>query len=171
TNGEVFRDNLGGFSAIREKLLTGRPEDVRIKKMAARMAEMSRSGQYNYMRCIRRGEKTAAHIELSVFMRSGMQLVYLMNRKYAPYDKWLERGMRDLDILGSLAGSFSMLADQSTDPEEKSGIIESICSAAASELHREGLIDSGEPFLQAHLPRMQENIEDGDIRSLPWLYG
>lgn len=171
TNGEVFRDDLGVFSEIRERLLTGRPEDVRIKKMIARMAEMSRSGQYNFMRCVRRGEMAAAHIELSDFMRSGMQLIYLMNKKYAPYDKWLCRGMENLEILGSLRESFTMLADGKKDPEEKSSIIDSICGSVAAELHSEGLIDSDEPFLQAHLPRMQENIEDGDIRSLPWLYG
>lgn len=38
TNGEVFVDKLGQFSAIREKLLAFYPNDVRLKKMAARAA-------------------------------------------------------------------------------------------------------------------------------------
>ena len=33
TNGEVFQDNLGTFSAIREKLLAFYPEDLRLKKV------------------------------------------------------------------------------------------------------------------------------------------
>ena len=37
TNGEVFLDPLGGFSEIREKLLKFYPEDVRRKKIAARL--------------------------------------------------------------------------------------------------------------------------------------
>ena len=32
-NGEVFRDDEGRFSEIRQYLLNGYPEDVRIKKM------------------------------------------------------------------------------------------------------------------------------------------
>lgn len=35
TNGEVFEDNLGMFSEIREKLLNYYPEDIRLKKIAA----------------------------------------------------------------------------------------------------------------------------------------
>ena len=37
TNGEVWRDDLGAFSAVRETLQKGMPEDVRRKKLAARV--------------------------------------------------------------------------------------------------------------------------------------
>ena len=49
-NGEVWRDELGHFSAVREQILHGMPEDVRKKKLAARAVEMAQSGQYNYSR-------------------------------------------------------------------------------------------------------------------------
>ena len=44
TSGQVFEDNLGEFSAIRNTLLNYYPEDVRIKKIAARAAAMAQSG-------------------------------------------------------------------------------------------------------------------------------
>lgn len=44
TNGEVFQDNLGTFSAIREKLLAFYPEDLRLKKIAARIMAASQAG-------------------------------------------------------------------------------------------------------------------------------
>ena len=69
TNGEVFRDDLGEFTAIRERLLHGMPEDVRKKHLAARLIEMAQSGQYNYSRCLRHGEAGAAALELSDFVR------------------------------------------------------------------------------------------------------
>lgn len=34
TNGEVFRDDLGEFTKIRNEILHGMPEDVRAKKSA-----------------------------------------------------------------------------------------------------------------------------------------
>lgn len=56
TNGAVFEDHAGVFSTIRKGLLSYYPEDVRRKKIVARMAKMSRAGQYNYARAMRRGE-------------------------------------------------------------------------------------------------------------------
>lgn len=41
TNGTVFADPLGRFSAVREKLCAFYPEDVRLKKLAARAAAMA----------------------------------------------------------------------------------------------------------------------------------
>lgn len=59
-NGRVFYDGCGEFSAVRRELEAGYPEDVRLKKMAARAVLMAQSGQYNYSRCLRRGEYGAA---------------------------------------------------------------------------------------------------------------
>ena len=44
TNGQVWRDDQGKFSAIRETILHGMPEDVRKKKLAAGCALMAQSG-------------------------------------------------------------------------------------------------------------------------------
>ena len=54
TSGEVFEDGLGEFSAVRNGLLPCYPEDVRLKKLAARAATMAQSGQYNFPRLMRR---------------------------------------------------------------------------------------------------------------------
>ena len=62
TNGEIFADPFGIFTVIREKLLVYYPEDIRIKKIVARAATMAQAGQYNYPRCVRRGDTVAADI-------------------------------------------------------------------------------------------------------------
>lgn len=59
SDGEVWEDKLGVFSAVRETLLRGFPEDVRKKKLAARAAMMAQAGQYNFARCIDRRENGA----------------------------------------------------------------------------------------------------------------
>lgn len=171
TNGEVFSDPYGEFTRIRDRLKAGYPADIRIKKMSARMAEMSRAGQYNYPRALNRGESVAAELALTEFIRNGMQLVYLINNRYAPFDKWMHRGIKELPKLEDTYDDFSLLADGTRDVREKVRVIEDICGKCAMGLHAERLIDSDEPFLQAHLPRMAANIEDTTIRSLPWLAG
>ena len=56
SNGDVFRDDLGEFSRIRDAIKSGMPEDVRRKKLASRLIFMAQAGQYNYSRCLRHGE-------------------------------------------------------------------------------------------------------------------
>ena len=111
TNGQVFRDDLGRFSRIRRQLLEGRPEDVRIKKMVARATIMAQAGQYNYPRCVSRGEMVAASLALAEFMRHAMEMVYLLNNRYAPFYKWMHRGLGEFRTLGELKGLFANLAD------------------------------------------------------------
>ena len=69
-NGEVFRDDLGQFSRIRNESANGMPEDVRRKKLAARLAFMAQSGQYNYSRCLAHGEEGAAMLAVSEFVKN-----------------------------------------------------------------------------------------------------
>ena len=81
TNGDVFEDPFGEFSRIRKGLLNYYPEDVRIKKIAARAAVMAQSGQYNYARAMKRGEYVAAKLALAEFIKSTGSMVYLLNKK------------------------------------------------------------------------------------------
>ena len=85
TNGEVFQDNLGTFSAIREKLLAFYPEDLRLKKIAARIMAASQAGQYNLPRMLRRCDFVACDICRARFIEAVLSTVFLINRKYVPF--------------------------------------------------------------------------------------
>ena len=87
TNGKVFFDGLGRFTEIRERL-SYLPDDVRLKKLAGNLLIMGQSGQYNYGRCLSRGETGAAQLAVSEFVRSAMNCIFLLNKKYIPYYKW-----------------------------------------------------------------------------------
>lgn len=93
-NGEIFTDPLGRFTNIRRHLLDCYPEDIRLKKLAARAAVMAQAGQYNYPRCVKRGEHTAVRLALADFAKAAMSMGYLLNRRYAPFYKWMHRGLR-----------------------------------------------------------------------------
>ena len=89
TNGEVFLDNLGEFTKIREQLLNYYPEAIRQNKIATRLMNISQHGQYNYIRCLRRNDLVAANQCLYLFVDEVMHLVFLLNRKYKLFYKFV----------------------------------------------------------------------------------
>ena len=170
-NGAVFRDDLGVFSAIRETIRTGMPEDVRRKKIAARAVFMAQSGQYNYMRCLRHGEHGAAALALGEFVRNAASMVFLLNRRFAPYYKWVFRAMRDLPKLGSFSNRLADLLTDGVSGETKAAQIESLCAEIASELRMQGLSDCDEAYLEPHAFAVQSGIRDREIRELHIMEG
>lgn len=169
TNGEVFMDSLGKFSAIRQKLLAFYPEDVRLKKIVARAAIMAQSGQYNYARSIKRKEYVAAQCALYEFIRAAFSMVYLLNKRYMPFYKWAHRGIKDLPVLSETYVMFSDLCADRCDGDahaKREKIIEQLCTLVIAELKRQSLTDSNSDFLQDHCTQIMQRIKDEDIRRL-----
>jgi len=179
TNGEIFRDDTGNFTVIRRQLLQFYPEDIRRKKIAARAAVISQAGQYNLLRCIRRGDNIAALQALSRFTEAAISMIYLLRRRYTPFYKWSFHGLR-INENDQLAQNLCSLIERLT---EVTGLMscsdfdracasafqltEEICSAIATELNRQGISTSVSPFLQDHLGEIMAGIVDPQIRSLP----
>lgn len=173
TNGEVFFDNYGKFTQIREELKKGYPEDVRLKKIAARLMKMAQSGQYNFPRCNKRKEYVAARLALSEFMSVSMSLVYLLNHAYRPYYKWVHRGLLDLPVLGQAAYDkmqrLSVLSLEK-DSKEMEWLVEEFCVQCVEELKKQGLTSSSEAFLLAQGPEVLKRIKEPSLRnSNPWV--
>lgn len=161
SNGAVFADPLGRFTAVRQRLLVFYPEDIRLKKLAARAAVMAQAGQYNYPRCVKRGEAVAATLALAEFLRAAMSMVYLLNRRYAPFYKWMHRGLRELPVLPRVSGLLDELCGANARVEEG---VERVCLLCAAELRRQGLSSSDETFLQAHCAELMARIRDDALR-------
>ena len=166
TNGEVFSDPLGEFSAIRNHILHDMPEDIRKKRIAALAFEMAQSGQYNYGRLIRHNEPGAAVIALSRFVQAAAKMIYLLNRKHCPYYKWMLRGIRDLPELSHTYEMLSSLLCSPEDPSLKEEKIEKVCASVLGELKKQGytFIDSG--FLEPVALSIHESIRDLRLRSV-----
>ena len=171
TNGAVFRDDLGVFSGIRDTILNGMPEDVRRKKIAARAVFMAQSGQYNYMRCLRHGEPGAAALALDEFVRNAAQMVFLLNRRFAPYYKWVFRAMRDLPKLGGLSDALTELMTKPASAETKAERIEAVCAKITSELRAQELSECEDAYLEPHAFAVQSGICDREIRALHVMEG
>lgn len=165
TAGRIFCDPLGDFSGIQKRLRAFYPDDVRLAKIAARCMTAGQSGQYNYPRSIQRGEAFAAQYAETKFAADAMSLVYLLNRRYAPYYKWLRRGLVGLPRLGDfMAEQVEILAVCRS--EEKPSVIGTICLAIVAELRAEGLSRLDSPFLVDHGPLVQERISHPGLRRM-----
>ena len=194
-NGEVFRDDLGEFSSIRNVLKQGYPEDVRLKKLAARAALSAQSGQYNLERCIKRGEYGAAALALNEFVANALSMIFLLNKTYMPYYKWAFRAARELPKLSETAARLESVLTAGVCSErvmrengiheengiyEENGIageyrlageIEHICADLIAELETQGLTDGAWDYLEPHAGEIMERIHDSELRNLHVMVG
>ena len=170
-NGRVFRDELGEFTKIREALLKGYPEDVRLKKIAARAAFMAQSGQYNYERCHKHGEPAAASMALGEFVKNTASMVFLLNNRYMPYYKWMFRAMKELPLLSGLAPMLEELLLKSGGEKEKKEGIEEVCGQVIGEMKRQRLTDGNWDYLEPHGLEVMERIGDSELRNLHLMEG
>lgn len=175
TNGEVFMDNLGEFTRWRKALQAFYPEDVRLKKIACRLAVMAQAGQYNLQRSMRRNASVTAMFAAARFGEQACSLVYLLNKRYAPFYKWMHRGLDDMpglgekvrDFLNSLAGTDFSQGASSAD--RTTALVEELCTAVVEELFNLGLSDAGGSWLMDHAAAVQEKIDVPELRRMPVL--
>ncbi len=172
TNGKVFFDRLGELTATRERL-SYMPEDVRLKKLAGNLLTMGQAGQYNYGRCISRGERAAAQLAISELVKSTLNVVFLLNRRYIPYYKWSFRVLRELPLLSELYEPLEYLlssGNSESEAERKKTVIESVCERVISELCALGLCEMGGTAIEAYAYAVNNKINNGQIRNLHILY-
>lgn len=173
TNGAVFADHYGLFTAIREKIRYY-PEDIRRKKLAGHLLLMGQAGQYNYSRCVARGETAAAQLAIFEFTKNALHSIYLLNCTYMSYYKWCFRGLKSLSVLSRLAEDLEYLISSGNTSREavhKAAVIEGVCAAIAGELKAQELTDSQNTEMEQHAYSLNNTIVDNHIRNLHILHG
>ncbi len=174
SNGEVFSDPLGAFSAVREVLHGGYPEDIRRKKLAAHMVLAAQAGQYNYSRCLLRGETGAAQLAVLEFVKHIMSSIYLLNNRYEPFYKWVYRGLRELPILGHIGDALQFLTETDNTAENaeiKQTVIEDIAVLLIEEFQVQGLTQAICGDLGKHAYSIQDGVRDGVLRNMHIMEG
>lgn len=163
-NGEVFRDDEGIFTSYRELLKGYYPKAVWYRKIAQACALFSQNGQYNLPRMRKRGQLVAAELAKAECVKQAMKLTYLLNKKYAPHDKWLFKGLPenpDMMLDGAphseTAKGVAQLVEEIslTSVDEAYGqklaiAIESLAVIFANELERQNMIGNCELYLDAN---------------------
>ncbi len=168
-NGQVFCDYLGTFTEIRSVLKGFYPEDVLKKKLAARTVIMAQAGQYNYLRCMKRGDCYAAYFACGEFVKAALSAIYLLNEAYMPFYKWAFRGAEELSVLRSAVNKLKELTglgDTMETRSRKEQLIEEICLETGRELNQRGLTLTTDSFLQSHGEELMRSIKDSRLGNL-----
>lgn len=176
-NGEVFRDDLGTFTTIREQIRSYYSDEIRRKRIAEKLHAFSQYAQSNYPRMMARKDYVTARICVAEGMKAAMELCYLLDKVYAPYYKWMRKGMETLGKRSTAPQKIIKLLDgisrlglqleawedvvyDSAKVNHKDQIIaafDQIAEELAEEMERQGLVrrrdtmDGQPPFLENYI--------------------
>ena len=163
TNGELFADSPGHFSAIRRDLLAFYPEDLRLAKLSRRLHAAGQSGQYNWERSLRRGEAVAASLALAGFLDAALAITFLLARRFRPFPKWAHRALEGLPPPGPAVRS--LLAELVAAPTSRvTDLIEEVSALLVAELRSQGLTEARGAFLVDHARPVAARIADSLLR-------
>jgi hypothetical protein len=88
-NGEVWHDPSGRFTGARRALEAYYPDPVWRRRIAHWCRYFSGMGSYALQRALLRENELYAATAFGKAVRWGVQLAFLLDRRYFPYDKWL----------------------------------------------------------------------------------
>lgn len=173
-NGEVFRDDMGAFTKVREYLEGYYPDRVWKRRLAEELYHYSQNAQSNYARMMARQDYVTAGICTAQAMKAAMELVYLLNRRYAPYYKWLRRGMDRLSLLSDLGQLLDAMAQVGCQADAWQGkqyhpyeintddplvrAFEVIAGQILKELNRQGIVNGDNPFLDIYSKQLLSEL-------------
>lgn len=153
-NGEVFRDEEGIFTAFRNRLLQGFPEEILYLKLAESTARFAQAAQYNFPRMYERGDELTARMMVWDGIKEAMRLQLYIDGKYPPHDKWLYRSLREsqegrsvAELLGSVQ---ALLAKPELEKAKLQQKLEELGALFARELYARDIISDIDSYLEAH---------------------
>ena len=168
-NGEVFFDDYGEFSEIRERLIF-MPDDIKLKRLAGNLLIMAQSGQYNFMRCMKHGEPEAAQLACMEFVNAAMKVNFLLQDRYMPYYKWSFKALNQLIGTSKFADRLTfLLFGDNRDiavSEKKYDIIEEIASDIITDLQDRNLTNAICGDLEKHAYSVNDKINDSTVRNM-----
>ncbi len=171
TSGKIFCDS-NNVLTDKLKKLSYMPEDVRLKKLAGNLLMMAQAGQYNYKRTLKRGDTAAAQLSVIEFVKATLNVVFLLNKRYIPYYKWVFRALRELKTLPSLEKTLEYLisSENATNSDKKQALIEEVCGAISNELRNQDLVSIDSSDMETLAYMVNDKITDNNIRNLHILY-
>src|SRR5205807_423744 len=92
-------DPGGRFSEVRASFRDHYPEPVRLRRIAHWCRYFSGMGTYALKRAILRDNAFYATTRFATAVRLGVQLAFLLDRRFFPYDKWLMEDFKRLPRL------------------------------------------------------------------------
>ncbi len=149
-NGEVWRDDRGEFTRLRQAFAVYYPEPVRIRRIAHWCRYFSGMGVYALRRALLRNNAYYANIAFSRSVRWGVQLAFMLERVYYPYDKWIMHAFANLPRMYPRMGH---LVDEAvaldTPWDRKLDLMHQVADVIDAELVQQGLIAAHDSFVES----------------------
>jgi hypothetical protein len=163
TNGKIFYDPPGRFSAIRQGLLAFFPEQVRLAKMALRCAA-AHICQYNYPRLLKQHQPLDAEYAARKYASEIIALVFLINRRFRPSYQLSQRTIRSLPIKGDFF--YSSINEMDAEPHlgKKMDLMEKMSSSVIGTLQWLQLSTIKSDCLLDHANTIAEKIAEPRMR-------
>ncbi|MFJ8884604.1 DUF4037 domain-containing protein [Streptomyces sp. NPDC102402] len=181
TGGAVFHDGLGTLTEVRRRL-AWYPEQVWRYLLACQWQRIAQEEAF-VGRCAEAGDDIGSMVVTARLVRSLMHLCHLLERRYAPYGKWLGSSFGGLPVAGTL-GPMLRGALAATEYPAREAHLCAAYEAVASLQNSSGLIapvDPGRrpyharPFLVLHAERFAHalalTVTDPDLQALPLVGG
>lgn len=149
-NGDIWSSGDGVLVALREKITEGYPESIRYAKLAESCALFSQAGQYNYNRCLDRGDMITADIMKADACREAMKILYYVENKFAPHDKWLLKGIESLDGEEAMFMKGILALIMSGDRQTTADSIEKLGTVLAMAMYKRDIISDVDSYLDHH---------------------
>lgn len=149
-NGEIYVDGEGIFSAVRQQLQAGFPENIRYLKLAEACAKFAQGAQYNFRRMAERKDQVAAALALAEGMRQAMKLIYYVNHEYPPHEKWLYRGILYKKEYAEEADLIEKIMN-SKDIQLQVMLVEKLAAKLCDLLYEKNMISIRETYLDYHV--------------------
>lgn len=179
TNGMVFRDDAGAFTKIRESLLEYYPTKVWMMRLAEKLHGFAQTAQTNYARMMARQDYVTASLCVTKGMQYTMEIIYLLNQKYAPYYKWMRKGMQSLSLIDNVAPILDRIAVipnqaaawegraysayETNYKDEIVSCFEDIAEYLLMELKMQGVVKGTDTFLDVYAQDLVQRVDRGDF--------
>lgn len=177
TGGRVFRDDVGELSALRDRLAYF-PRDVWLYKLAVQWARIAEERAY-VGRAGSVGDEIGSNLIAARMVGNIIRLALLVERRYAPYPKWLGTAFARL----SAARELTPLLERALAARgwrEREAALHAACRHLAQWQVRQGVpgaVDPTDGSLHSRPFRfvdsmaistgLREAIEDENLRNLP----
>jgi hypothetical protein len=140
-NGEVWLDEAGCFSAIRRQFLNYYPEPVRLRRIAHWCRYFSGMGTYALQRALLRDNEYFASVAFGKTLRWGVQLAFMLDKRYYPYDKWVMAFLPRLPRLGPVVTPLVQEAASLSSPwQRKLVLLNELADVLDSTMVADGII-------------------------------
>ncbi|WP_055586125.1 DUF4037 domain-containing protein [Peterkaempfera griseoplana] len=181
TGGAVYHDGLGTLTAVRQRL-QWYPEQVWRYLLACQWQRISQEEAF-VGRCAEVGDDLGSAVVAARLVRDLMRLCLLLERRYAPYGKWLGTAFSRLPAAERLTPALRGALTATGHPEREAHLCTAYEAVAALQ-NASGLIpplDPGRrpyharPFLVLHAERFAQalarTVTDPELAGLPLVGG